>query len=347
MKKSAIGLILALGLSGSVQAGVSCSVPFQLQNNTVADATQVMANYNALITCLGNAASAGANNDITSLNALSTPIPLSEGGSTIYIGGTSTGSANAQLIASTTPTGFSLTAGKRVTFIAGFSNTGATTLNVNSLGAINLYRRTQLGISSVVGGELVVGQLVEAVYDGSQFQLLNQALVGEGRDWFTLTAPTGWLFRDGSSLLRTDYPDLFAVIGTTYGAVDGTHFSLPDERGRLSAMRDTVGRMTTTCPAAATLGTGCGGQTTALGTTNLPAYTPSGSIATGVRGDAIVIGTPGAGQSNYTGGVAVPQASKTGDDGTLAVFTGTAQGGVATPFAILDPSLIVNKIIKY
>lgn len=42
--------------------------------------------------------------------------------------------------------------------------------------------------------------------------------------------PTLWLVCDGTSLLRADYPDLFAVIGTAYGAVDGTHFNLPDLR---------------------------------------------------------------------------------------------------------------------
>lgn len=38
----------------------------------------------------------------------------------------------------------------------------------------------------------------------------------------------GELSPDGSSKLRTDYPDLFAEIGTTWGAVDGTHFTLPN-----------------------------------------------------------------------------------------------------------------------
>jgi microcystin-dependent protein len=48
------------------------------------------------------------------------------------------------------------------------------------------------------------------------------------------SAPTGWLLCDGSSLLRSDYTDLFGVIGTTYGAVDGSHFNLPDLRGRVA-----------------------------------------------------------------------------------------------------------------
>lgn len=45
------------------------------------------------------------------------------------------------------------------------------------------------------------------------------------------SCPVGTVPADGSSLLRTDYPALFAAIGTTYGAVDGTHFTLPNEQG--------------------------------------------------------------------------------------------------------------------
>lgn len=38
----------------------------------------------------------------------------------------------------------------------------------------------------------------------------------------------GELACDGSSKLRTDFPDLFTEIGTTWGAVDGTHFTMPN-----------------------------------------------------------------------------------------------------------------------
>lgn len=44
--------------------------------------------------------------------------------------------------------------------------------------------------------------------------------------------PVRWLECDGANVLRADYPDLFAIIGVTYGSVDGTHFNLPDLRGR-------------------------------------------------------------------------------------------------------------------
>lgn len=48
-----------------------------------------------------------------------------------------------------------------------------------------------------------------------------------------ITAPSGWLLCDGSEISRTDYADLFNVIGTTYGTGDGsTTFNLPDFRDR-------------------------------------------------------------------------------------------------------------------
>lgn len=40
--------------------------------------------------------------------------------------------------------------------------------------------------------------------------------------------PNGAVEANGQSLLRADYPALFAEIGTTYGAADGTHFNVPD-----------------------------------------------------------------------------------------------------------------------
>lgn len=45
--------------------------------------------------------------------------------------------------------------------------------------------------------------------------------------------PFGWLPCDGTSYLRSDYPALFAAIGTVWGSVDATHFNVPDLRGRV------------------------------------------------------------------------------------------------------------------
>lgn len=54
------------------------------------------------------------------------------------------------------------------------------------------------------------------------------ALVGSVTWYAGAGTPDNYLLCDGSAVSRTDYADLFAVIGTTYGAGDGsTTFSLP------------------------------------------------------------------------------------------------------------------------
>ncbi len=46
------------------------------------------------------------------------------------------------------------------------------------------------------------------------------------------TAPAGFLKCNGAAISRTTYADLFAAIGTTYGAGDGsTTFNVPETRG--------------------------------------------------------------------------------------------------------------------
>ena len=53
--------------------------------------------------------------------------------------------------------------------------------------------------------------------------------------------PANWFVCDGRELSREAYADLFAVIGTSYGAGDGsTTFNLPDKRGRASVGYDST-----------------------------------------------------------------------------------------------------------
>ena len=49
------------------------------------------------------------------------------------------------------------------------------------------------------------------------------------------TAPSGFLLCNGAAVSRTTYGDLFAVIGTSYGAGDGsTTFNIPNLQGRVA-----------------------------------------------------------------------------------------------------------------
>jgi microcystin-dependent protein len=56
------------------------------------------------------------------------------------------------------------------------------------------------------------------------------------------TIPNGYALADGSSQLRAgQYAAAFACAGTTWGTVDGTHFNLPDLRGRSLVGKDNMG----------------------------------------------------------------------------------------------------------
>lgn len=57
--------------------------------------------------------------------------------------------------------------------------------------------------------------------------------------------PLGWLICGGQAISRSDYALLFAVIGTNYGAGNGTTtFNVPDLRGRVPAGKDNMGGAT-------------------------------------------------------------------------------------------------------
>lgn len=85
--------------------------------------------------------------------------------------------------------------------------------------------------------------------------------------------PTGWKLCNQQALNRTTFSDLFAVIGTTFGAGDGaTTFNVPDLRGRapIGAGTGTDGHGDLT---ARTLGDIGGCETHTLVTSEMPAHT--------------------------------------------------------------------------
>lgn len=65
--------------------------------------------------------------------------------------------------------------------------------------------------------------------------------VGAILDFCGPTAPSGWLIADGRTVSRTTYSTLFAVLGTYFGAGDGsTTFALPNLCGRSGVGPGTV-----------------------------------------------------------------------------------------------------------
>ena len=85
MKRLLVGLLFSLWVTCAA-ANVPCSLPFNLLNGTTADATQVMANYNALVTCLGNAAIAVVGSALLKKVAPNFALGFLLGGGTVVIG---------------------------------------------------------------------------------------------------------------------------------------------------------------------------------------------------------------------------------------------------------------------
>ena len=95
----------------------------------------------------------------------------------VFTAGSSGGSANAQTISATVPSAYSLSNNPTIIWTAGFTNTGPLSLNVDTTGAISVYKQTPGGLVALVGGEVVSGTSYAAVYNGTQYALINYAIV--------------------------------------------------------------------------------------------------------------------------------------------------------------------------
>ena len=99
--------------------------------------------------------------------------------------------------------------------------------------------------------------------------LRNRTPVGSVEMFAGDTPPTDWLMCDGSAVSRTKFSSLYDVIGTTYGAGDGTTtFNLPDMRNRVP------------------VGAGSSYELNANGGADSISYTPQGNIGDTTLTDA-------------------------------------------------------------
>lgn len=106
----------------------------------------------------------GIGNDIDALVSIFTGL----GGMAFY-GGTSTGSANAQVIAPSVSIPAAAT-GQAFYFKAGFTNTGAMTLQVNGRAARDV--RKGPASASLISGEVRAGSMCAVIDDGTYYQLV-------------------------------------------------------------------------------------------------------------------------------------------------------------------------------
>ncbi|PJR88763.1 phage tail protein [Ochrobactrum sp. 695/2009] len=132
--------------------------------------------------------------------------------------------------------------GIRLTFRASNTNTGAATLNVNSIGSKPLFMIGTTGVSALSAGNITANGIYEVIYStaldtgSGGWILLNPTVqyepVGALKIMAAPIAPQGFLYCNGAAVSRTTYAALFNYIGTRFGAGDNsTTFNLPDFRG--------------------------------------------------------------------------------------------------------------------
>ena len=80
------------------------------------------------------------------------------------------------LTANSAPITTAYAAGNTFRFVASGANTGPVTLNINSLGAKDI---TKSGTSALSAGDIQTGSVVEVVYDGTRFQILNPVTIND------------------------------------------------------------------------------------------------------------------------------------------------------------------------
>lgn len=106
-----------------------------------------------------------------------------------------------------------------------------TTLVLQSGEYVEMVNNTSTGWFVSSRGKLAETPTVDAMKAADAAAIATAAPPGQVAFFARSAPPAGWLKRNGAAYSRTAYADLFAVIGTSFGAGDGsTTFNVPDDR---------------------------------------------------------------------------------------------------------------------
>lgn len=239
---------------------------------------------------------------------------------------TDTGSTNALVLtlANDIP---AYSKGMEITVIPANTNTGSATINLNGLGAKNIVRNNTFNAQP---GDIIAGQLLILIYDGSKFWIknLNPMPSGTSVPFNGGTLQPGYLLEGSGNVSRTTYAALYAAIGTTWGSGDGsTTFGLPPTRRVLMGSGGTGDTRPGGVPGTTTgsLG-GEAAHTPIIDETATHNHPPSeGNFLVDVGAGGNITVNPGGNAKNNG-------------------LTGNAGGGLA--FNIMQPTRIVTMMIK-
>lgn len=261
--------------------------------------------------------------------------------------------------------------GQMIAFTPHATNGQTVTLNVDGLGAKPLRTAPNVELQSNV---LIQGTPYVCTFSNSDgvFYLHNLASntygipLGAGMDYWLATTPSSaFAFLYGQAISRTTYATLFAAMGTTYGAGDGsTTFRLPDKRGRVSAGKGDMGggdanllNVNYFGADGKVLGATGGSQTHILSASEIPSHTHSGttgamnsnashshSVSGGIIGGTSISNLTASGFTAPLGGASIV-IDATNTDHTHGFTTNGGTGGGAA-HAIVQPTIVANYIMR-
>lgn len=193
-----------------------------------------------------------------------------------------------------------LVAGQVFRFIAAATNTGAVTLNINSLGVKSV---TKNGTTSLTANDILINSAVQVLYDGTQFQLVNPAdsipsgLISMWSGTIA-TIPGGWLLCNGSSgtpdlrnrFIIGAFQDTSGVAYTTITGADtqtgGTKDAIVVSHTHTATVTDPGHRHTVGISPIPDSGSGSPNRMTDSGSTNTSTVTTGITVANSTEGSS-------------------------------------------------------------
>jgi len=209
-------------------------------------------------------------------------------------------------------------------------------------------------VESQIDDELIINRTTGAtgLYKISRKNLLDAVPinpVGAIIAYAGVTAPLGWALCDGTELRISDYTELFAVIGYSFGAaptVTTGFFKVPDMRGRLPLGMDNMGGTSAdvvTATYADDIGSLGGSETNTINVTNLPEHKHDMRGDSGDQYYAIrdVSGTP-----NDSEAIVYDAPTALGNGQAIPNSGGViATGTLGQPLNVMNPTLTLSYII--
>ena len=197
----------------------------------------------------------------------------------------------------------------------------------------NTYYEIKKG-NSLVALKDLQGKANVLYFDGTNWQVVSNDSTGDSLPigttllWYADNIPTGYVELNGQELSRATYSELFDVIGTTFGSGDGsTTFNVPDMRDRVPVG---VSSTDTNINAVGKIY----GEKKHTMTQDEVAPHPHG-----FQGGGAIVTRPDGGIKGVAGG-------NLWVEGLTTILTTSTDGGKATPFNVMQPSLALRFICK-